>query len=169
MAMGSVDEIAIRPIRADDQEWIRSTLADAWGSTEVIGHGVRYDASTLPGLIAEARGRRVGLLTYDLTGTGLEVVTIDAVTPGAGVGTALLAAATQTARRAGAERLWLITTNDNLDALRFYQRRGLRIVAVTSDAVAESRRLKPSIPRVGAYGVELLDELTLELRLSPSR
>jgi ribosomal protein S18 acetylase RimI-like enzyme len=97
------------------------------------------------------------------------VVSIDSVVRHTGVGAALLDAAVRVAATAGAERLWLVTTNDNLDALRFYQRRGMRIVAVSPGAVDEARRLKPSIPRVGRYGIAMHDELTLELRLRPRR
>ena len=60
---------------------------------------------------------------------------------------------------------WVITINDNLDALRFYQRRGMRLVAVRPGAVDEARRLKPSIPVIGAQGIPIHDELELELRL----
>lgn len=66
---------------------------------------------------------------------------------------------------AGARRLWLVTTNDNLDALRFYQRRGMRIVAVARDALDATRVIKPQVPLIGAYGIPLRDELTLELTL----
>ena len=67
------------------------------------------------------------------------------------------------ARRQGCTRLWVITTNDNVDALRFYQRRGFRLVRVHRGAVDRSRaRLKPEIPSVGAYGIPLRDEIELE-------
>ena len=84
---------------------------------------------------------------------------------GQGAGTALLDAVVSYARERGLRRVWLVTTNDNLDGLRFYQRRGLRIVGVTSGGVDSSRLLKPSIPTVGSYGIPLRDELTLELPL----
>jgi len=93
------------------------------------------------------------------------VVSIDAVVKGAGAGTVLLAAAVEQAERAGLRRLWLVTTNDNLDALRFYQRRGMRMVKVTPGALDESRRIKPGIPLVGDFGIEIHDELRLEMRL----
>jgi ribosomal protein S18 acetylase RimI-like enzyme len=137
----------------------------SWGSTTVVAHGCVYDAAALPALLAERDGVVVGLLTYAIDGRALEVVSIDAVVPHAGVGSALLTAATDLARRIGATRLWLITTNDNLDALRFYQRRGMRIVAVAPDAMDAARAIKPSIPATGRYGIPLCDELTLELRL----
>ena len=66
---------------------------------------------------------------------------------------------------AGCRRVWLITTNDNLRALRFYQRRGFRLVAVHPNALARSRELKPSIPEIGLDGIPLRDELELELTL----
>lgn len=160
-----MSDIVVRSATAADADWIRSALAKSWAGTEVVGHGVRYDAATLPALIAEQGPDRLGLLTYHLADDALEVVTIDAAVARSGAGTALLAAAAQTARAAGVSRVWLVTTNDNLDALRFYQRRGMRIVAVSPGAVDEARRLKPSIPLAGAYGIEVHDELTLELRL----
>jgi len=65
----------------------------------------------------------------------------------------------------GCRRVWLITSNDNLDALRFYQRRGLRLVAVHRGAIDEARRVKPSIPATGEYGIPVRDEIELELQL----
>jgi GNAT superfamily N-acetyltransferase len=117
-------------------------------------------------VVAEQDCRIVGLLTYTIADDGLEVVTIDAPTRRQCLGSELMSAATDIARKAGARRLWLITTNDNLDALRFYQRRGLRIVGVAPGAVDASRLLKPTIPLTGAYDIPLHDELMLELRLT---
>ena len=62
-------------------------------------------------------------------------------------------------------RLWLITTNDNTSALRFYQRRGWDLVTVHRDAVDESRRLKPQIPQTGDDDIPIKHELELELVL----
>lgn len=136
----------------------------------MVGHGTAYDLTALPTLVAiGASGELVGALTYHVQGNSLEVVSLDADPPGQGAGSALLAAAVEIARAAGKRRLWLITTNDNLDALRFYQRRGLRIVGVAPGAVDRSRAMKPGIPMTGAYGIPLRDELTLELVLGPGR
>ncbi|MEW9527073.1 GNAT family N-acetyltransferase [Microbispora sp. NPDC049125] len=130
-----------------------------------MAHGQVHDASALPALIAERNGELAGLLTYAAGDDGLEIVTLDALVQGVGVGTALLAAVATIAREAKLGRLWLITTNDNLDALRFYQRRGLRIVGIDAGAVDVARGHKPSIPLAGEYGIEIHDEITLELRL----
>ncbi|MEU4192929.1 GNAT family N-acetyltransferase [Kribbella sp. NPDC026611] len=155
----------VRPATAADSTAISAILTEAWGGHIAVAHGTAYDATALPALVAEEDGRIVGLLTYTIEGDELEVVTLDAPIPQLGVGSELLSAAADLARAAGCRRLWLITTNDNLDALRFYQRRGMRIVAVSPGAVDHSRTLKPTIPETGAYGIPLHDELTLELLL----
>jgi GNAT superfamily N-acetyltransferase len=130
-----------------------------------VAHGTTYALTNLPAFVAERDGDLAGVVTYHVVGGELEVVSIDAVRQHLGVGTELLTAVTDEARRRGCHRLWLVTTNDNLDALRFYQRRGLRLVHVEPDALSRSRQLKPEIPEVGAYGIPLRDELTLELLL----
>jgi ribosomal protein S18 acetylase RimI-like enzyme len=103
------------------------------------------------------------VLTYVLDGDDCEVLTLHAAERFGGTGTALIEAVERLAADAGCARLWLITTNDNVDALRFYQRRGFRLVALHRGAVNDSRaRLKPEIPRIGEHGIELRDELELE-------
>ncbi|HET9017876.1 MAG TPA: GNAT family N-acetyltransferase [Thermomicrobiaceae bacterium] len=94
-----------------------------------------------------------------------ELVSLNAVEPGRGIGTALLGVVEDTARDRGAARVWLITTNDNPQALGFYQWHGYRLVAVHAGAVDAARALKPSIPKRGVNGVPLHDELELEKRL----
>ena len=166
------DPMAVRPAVEADREWIERTLAARWGSTLVVARGEIRDAAALDAIVAvdaAAKGdpEPVGLLTYCLDGGALEVVTLDALVSGAGIGAALLEGATRLARQAGASRLWLTTTNDNLHAVGFYARRGLRIVAVHRGAVDRARLLKPSIPLVAENGIELHDELEMELELVP--
>jgi ribosomal protein S18 acetylase RimI-like enzyme len=158
-------ELRVRPAVPADGPAIAAVLTGSWGETTVVGHGVVRDAGRLPGFVAERDGAVVGVLTYHVGGSDLEVVTVDAVERNAGVGTRLLAAALDLARERGLRRLWLVTTNDNVDALRFYQRRGLRLVAVHPGAADAARRSKPTIPEVGAHGIEIHDELELEMRL----
>jgi hypothetical protein len=79
---------------------------------------------------------------------------------------AFLEATAAIARKSNSRRLWLVTTNDNLDALGFYQRRGLRLVRIWVDATTEAREtLKPEIPLTGNYGIPLRGELELDLIL----
>jgi ribosomal protein S18 acetylase RimI-like enzyme len=68
-------------------------------------------------------------------------------------------------RAAGCRQVQLVTTNDNMRALRFYQRRGFRLVALHPGALERSRELKPEIPETGLHGIPLSDELVLAREL----
>jgi len=161
--------VTVRPVAAEDRESLDALLIESWGEPRVAAGGRVYDLHTLPSLVAIAEsGELVGALTYEISDGTIEVVSIDATAPNRGVGTALLEAATDVGAQADARLLWLVTTNDNLDALRFYQRRGLRILGVRPNAVAASRQLKPSIPQIGAYGIPIRDEIVLGRSLAPA-
>jgi DNA-3-methyladenine glycosylase I len=158
-------EATIRPLGSLDAEWVAEFIDRRWGAPYVVAHGKLFYPHTLPGLVAEAAGEPVGLVTYRVDGADWEIVTIDSLEPGQGIGSDLVYAVRQAAKQAGARRLWLITTNDNLNALRFYQKRGFTLVAVHRNALERSRQLKPSIPLVGADGIPLRDEIELEMLL----
>ena len=155
----------VRPVRAEDRDWIRRFVAERWGAEVVVARGVLYRPHELAGIVAEGDGGPIGLLTYQISGDACEIVTLDSMRPSMGVGTALLEAVKDAARAAGCLRLWLVTTNDNLEALRFYQKRGFVLVAVHGNAVEAARRLKPEIARLGAHGIPIRDEIELELLL----
>jgi len=166
----------VRPVTDADRKWMLEVIR-GWGADFSVSRGRIVYAAELPAFIAETesepnrtrRGsssdKRVGLVTYEIIGDQCEVVTLDAFTQFAGVGTALLQHAVDAAREAGCRRVWLITTNDNLDAIRFYQKRGFTIVAVHVRAIDHSRTLKPSIPMIGNYGIPIRDEVELEMWL----
>jgi GNAT superfamily N-acetyltransferase len=156
--------ITVRQPREDERGWIREFLEAAWG-TPVVSRGVAHDAPELPALVADAGGEIVGLATFHFADGDCELVTLDAVREGQGVGSALLAAVGEEAGRRGCGRMWLITSNDNVNAIRFYQRRGMRLVAVHRDAIDEARRIKPTIPLIGEHGIPIHDELEFELVL----
>jgi ribosomal protein S18 acetylase RimI-like enzyme len=126
--------------------------------------GRLVDVGGAPGFVAQDGDEWLGYAAYEIHGPALEVVALESHAAGQGIGTALVAACVSVARDANRERLWLITTNDNIDALRFYQRRGFVLVAVHRDAVSDARRdLKPQIGMTGAHGIPIRDEIELEL------
>jgi ribosomal protein S18 acetylase RimI-like enzyme len=138
-------------------------VAQLWGSDVVAVHGSILRPAELPGFIAVRSGRLAGLLTYQVIGDMLEIVTLNAIDRRAGIGTVLIEAAVGAARRYGCRQIRLTTTNDNIDAQRFYQRRGFRLAELRPGAVDRSRQVKPAIPRVGEYGIPLHDEIDLTL------
>lgn len=127
--------------------------------------GELFDPLDHRAIVAEdPDGSLIGVLTYRLAGPEMEVSTLYAARRWSGIGSALIARVREAARTAGCRRLWLITTNDNVDALRFYQRRGFRLARLHPGAVDRSRAtLKPGISRIGEHGIPIRDELELEL------
>jgi GNAT superfamily N-acetyltransferase len=156
----------VRRLEAGDRPWAAELLTREWGSTRVVTRGRVHDAAELPGYVALLDAERVGLVTCSTRGDDCEVVSLNSLVERMGVGRALLSAVADEARALGCRRLWLITTNDNLHALRFYQRLGWDLVALHRGAVDAARLLKPEISRVGLDGIPLRHELELELPLS---
>ncbi len=104
----------------------------------------------------------MGLLTYRMSGSSLDIVTINAYRSGAGIGTALIEKVASLAPALGAKRVRVATTNDNTDALRFYQRCGFRLTGVRPDSVTKARRRhKSQIPEIGHHGIPIRDEIEL--------
>lgn len=161
-----MSDCVIRPLNSNDRAWVARFIAERWGSTKVVAHDTVYYPHQLPGYVAIRDGERVGLVAYHTAGARCEIVTLDSTRPASGIGTALIAAVKKGAIEAGCQWLWLITTNDNLHALSFYQKRGFRLVTIHRDAVVRARRLKPEIPEVGADGIPLRDEIELEMPLA---
>ena len=124
----------VRPLATTDRPWLIATLAH-WGGTTVVTRGQIHDLPRFPGFVALDGDERMGLALYRIADDECELVSLDSLREGIGVGSALLAVAADAAHGAGCRRLWLITTNDNTHALRFHQRRGLRLVAIHPDAV----------------------------------
>ena len=158
---------AIRPLQPDDRGWLEAALREHTAGLPIVSRGHLFDGLALPGLVAVHGGDVAGVALYDLGADECEVVFLAALLDGVGAGTALLLAVAELARDAGCRRAWLVTTNDNTAAIRFYQRRGWDLVAIHHDALDRSRALKPAIPLTGNDGIPLRHELEFELRLLP--
>lgn len=161
----------MRTLRDDERGWLRVTIEERWGDEIAVGRGRVWSPHELPAMVAvDDSGELVGVATYVVEGARAELVSIDALRTGAGVGRALLEAVAATARASGATQLLVMTTNDNLAALRFYQRNEFRLAELRPGAVDEARViLKPSIPKTGNDGIPLRDEIDLVLELGESR
>lgn len=144
---------------------VTNFIQDQWGSTRVVSKGRVFDPSELEGFAAVADEKVVGLVTFRVERDECEVVTLNSLSEGTGTGSSLLNAVRDAAIKARCRRLWLITTNDNLSALRFYQKWGLRITAIYPNALERSRMLKPEIPLLGKEGIPIRDEIELEMIL----
>lgn len=157
--------IRIRKTNSSDQEWIKNLFINNWGSDFIISRGKIHKPENLEGFIAEENEEKVGLATIFVENYEMELVTIDSLKQGKGIGKMLLDEVLNIAKEKNLKRLWLIATNDNLNALKFYQKNGFHLVKVYPNAIVESRKIKPQIPEIGENGIPLRDEIELEIIL----
>lgn len=155
----------LRHLIQNDLPRLRQFWKDNWGDEFVVAHGVIYRPDTLDGFVALDGDEWIGEITYHFSGNECEIVSLDSQREGQGIGTMLIEKVIEVARAKGCQRVFLITTNDNLHALGFYQKRGFELVAVHRGAVNESRKIKPSISLIGNDGIPLRDEIELEMSL----
>ena len=156
----------VRHMTRDDLPRLRQFWVEHWDGEEMITRGNIYHPEQLDGFVIEDGKEWIGLITFFVKDNKCEVTSLDSLREGKGIGTTLMNAVVVEARKQGCRRVFLITTNDNMHALRFYQKRGFELVAVHRGAVNESRKIKPSIPWTGFDDVPLRDEIELELLLN---
>ena len=156
----------ILPIAPCHQGWIGSLLCERWGSPRIVSRGHIHHADTLPGFIAFEEETPVGLVTYHLCDSACEIVTLDALISGRGIGSKLVDAVVEFAQSNKCSRVWLVTTNDNTGAILFYRKVGFEHVATHIEAITEARKLKPSIPEIGQNGIPIRDEIEFEIQLT---
>jgi len=160
-----MSSFTIRPIIKTDRERIVPMIIDAWGAEAAVAHGTLYYPADLPGFGAFSNDNVLGLLTYHVEENSIEIVTLNSWQEGIGIGSALIKQVIQFALLHSYKRLWLITTNDNTHALRFYQKLGFTISAIHTNAISVSRQLKPEIQITGLDGIPIRDEIEMEMIL----
>ena len=155
----------VRRVEAHERPLVARFLEAQWGSVQIVSRGQAHEADKLPAFLAIWDEQLVGLVTYHIHERVCEIVSLDSLIVKIGVGTALIEAVEQEAASNNCQRMWLITSNDNLNALGFYQRRGFRLVAVYQGAIDAARAIKPSIAQIGMDNIPIHDEIELELWL----
>ena len=131
----------------------------------MVTRGNIYRPEQLDGFVVEEGREWTGLITFLVKDNEMEITSLDSLREGQGLGTKLIDWVVEEARKQKCKRVFLITTNDNIYALGFYQRRGFELAAIHRGAVNESRKIKPSIPLMGINNIPLRDEIEMEIRL----
>lgn len=156
----------LHPFDKSHQAWAHAFITRTWGSTRMVSRGTLYHVLDYPGFVAICtEGTPQGIVTYRINADQCEILLLHSDREGAGIGAALVERVKEAASAAGCTRLWLVTTNDNIHAIRWYQRRGFTFAAVHVNALAQSRTLKPEIPLVGQHDIPLRDEIEFEMPL----
>ena len=154
-----------RRLNQNDIPRLRQFWVEHWGSDVMIAHGEVYHPDQLDGFVVEEHGDWTGLITFMCKDDAMEVTSLDSLREGQGLGSQLIDLVVNEARSRKCKRLVLITTNDNLHAIGFYQKRGFQMAAIHRGAVDEARKIKHSIPKIGYHGIPLRDEIELEMVL----
>jgi GNAT superfamily N-acetyltransferase len=114
-----MSNLSVRPLNPGNKSWVAQFVVERWSAAIVVSRGQVYRPDILPGFIAIQDDGLVGLVTYRIVDRQSEIISVDGTRPGLGIGTTLIAAVRDAAQHAGCKRVWLITTNDNMNALRF--------------------------------------------------
>ena len=155
----------IRPATPVDNKWLEELMNRDWGGLPLVIREKKYYPSNLDGIIAENENGIAGFLYYETRDNDCEIIVFEVFDKFKGAGTRILDQLKEIARDKKCQRLYLMTTNDNLDALRFYQKRGFYICGVHIDSVKNSRKIKPTIGMIGDHDIPVRDEIDLEFLL----
>lgn len=155
----------IKAISSENRKQINNFIVSHWFSTDMVIRGELVDMTVLDGFVMYEGDSLIGLLTQRICDTECEIVSLDSLVEKQGIGTALVNKAIEAARENHCTKIKLITTNDNINALRFYQKRGFDMVRIYHNALDASRKLKPSIPLIGEFNIPLKHEIEFEMAL----
>jgi len=144
---------------------LRKLIRRCWAGEKSVSRGKIFFPHKLPGFIAFKDKKYLGLITYNLKGRECEIVTLNSLVKKKRIGLALVEKVKRKTKKLGCKRVWLITTNDNVNAILFWQKTGFSLKAVYPNAILLSRKLKPAIPLIGNYGIPIRDEIELEFKI----
>lgn len=152
----------INELTEQDRKWVSERTELLFGGDFVVSKEVVHNPAKLPGFVISEGTDRIGIATYNIVEDNCELVTIDSLCQWQGIGSALLEAIEEAAKDAGCSTIWSITSNDNLDVLRFLQRRGFCIKEVRVGIAEQIRLIKPGMQEIGHYNIPVRDEIELE-------
>jgi len=159
-------QFTYRKIDQKDRLWIENFIKEHWGSDMIVVHNDSYFPSKLDGYIASLEDKKIGLITFLIKNLKCEIVSLNSVIENCGVGSNLMKLVEKEAKKKDCNEIWLVTTNNNLRAISFYQKIGYQLVAVFPNAVEQSRKIKPEIPLVAENKIPIRDELKFSLKIA---
>lgn len=149
-----------------DRENVNKILTDEWEATDIIIRGKVIDGTKLDGFIALKDDEIIGLITYMIESNECEICSLNSFIENKGIGTALINKVKEYAKKNKCTRIKLITINDNIRGLEFYQKRGFVFSNLFKNSIEEySRKLKPQIPLYADNGLPIRDEIELEMNI----
>jgi len=158
-------EFIIKEITSEYRAEVDTILQHEWSAPPIVSRGKTIDTRTTPGFVALVGDKVCGVVTYQIVDNECEIASLNSLIENIGIGTALINAVRAVAEERGCTRVWLITSNDDIEAIRFYQKKGMELAAVYLDAMDLSRQIKPAIPLIGMHGIPIKHEFEFEFKL----
>ena len=155
----------IKPISSHHRWFVDKQIAESWSGPFVVSKGVLHDTRTQQGFVAAENEEILGYVLYNLMDGECEITVLESLRENRGVGAALIGAVISVAKDRDCHCVWLVTTNDNIHAIRFYQRFGFALQAVYINSMDQARKLKPQIPLTGDEGIPIRHEFEFGLIL----
>lgn len=155
----------IKRISEQNRELVNEFIEEQWHTTKMIIRGSEIDMTTVEGLVVLEDDKIIGLITYMFYDDVMEILSLDSLREKQGMGTGLVKKVISIAEESNCKKIVLVTTNDNINALRFYQKRGFDMAHLYRNAVEDSRKMKPQIPLIGENDIPLRHEIEFEMML----
>ena len=155
----------IERISNETRDLVNQFFIDNWFSTDMSIRGEIIDGTKLDGFLLREENTIIGLVTYTFFEDICEIVSLDSKRQNIGIGSVLLKEVEKFAMDNNCKKMRLITTNDNMTALQFYQKRGYCLTKLYPNAMEEVRKVKPNVPAIGDNDIPLRDEIELEKQL----
>ena len=155
----------VKNIGLEERQKINNFILKRWFSLEMILRGKIVDLKNINGFYMENGNNIIGLITYIIIDFSLEIISLDSVYENKGIGSLLINKIKAFANECNLKNIIVITTNDNLRALGFYQKKGFILNKVFFDSIKQARKLKPEIPIKNKNGILIRDEIELKLSL----
>ncbi|MEA4963759.1 GNAT family N-acetyltransferase [Lutispora sp.] len=155
----------IKAISSENRRQIDDFISSHWFSTDMVVKGELVDMTVLDGFAVYDNEAVIGLVTYRIRSNECEIMSLDSLRGKQGIGTALVNKVIEIAREKKCTKIKLVTTNDNINAIRFYQKRGFDMTNLYRNALNVSRELKPSIPLLGDFDIPIKHEIEFEMDL----
>lgn len=161
--MGNIEEIEIIPISKNNREKVNSLLLNEWKTLFMVVRGEIINLNEVQGMIAYDEGEIVGIITYIIYKNTIEIISLNSFRKNKGIGNLLIEELKNKAKNDKFSNIKLITTNDNIEAIRFYQRRNFVISNIYINSIENARKIKKDIPQRGEFDIPIRDEIEFTL------
>lgn len=144
---------------------VNHLIKENWAGPVIVTKGIAHDTSNSKGFVSVENQTITGYILYEFQASKCEILVLESKNQNRGIGTALIEMVKSVAKENNCTRIWLITTNDNIHAIRYYQTHGFDLEAVHINAIKKSRELKPSIPLIGDNDIPIKHELEFSITI----